>query len=241
MININNITYFDTETTGIKYNQDRLVSVFCENKKRGWYLNTLTNPEIEIPEGATNVHRITNEMVADKPLNKEVLNAIVNIFNDTCVISGYNILRFDVPLILNLCRENNIPINYKNYQYIDVYLLLKIAVDEEDLAKMGSLKLSSVYKYVTGKELKNAHDAKADVKATKVILKWLLNNYEVEDCLMLNHEYILGEPVSENYKFYTGKYPEKTVKDLLLTDKSYLSFLKSRNLLTFEQSINDLL
>ena len=29
--------------------------------------------------------------------------------------------------------------------------------------------------------------------------------YDVDDCLFLNHEYISGIPVSENYTFFTGK------------------------------------
>lgn len=237
-INIDNFTYFDTETTGVKYNQDKLVSVYCENKKKGWYLDSLTNPEIDIPESASNVHGITNDLVVDKPTNDVVLKSLLKIFDNSKVICGYNILRFDIPLIKNLCNSQNISFDEKSYSYVDVYYLLRIALSEEEINKIGPLKLGNVYKHITGKELTNAHDASVDVKATKKILKWILKNYDVSDCLILNYEYLMGSEVTESYKFFTGKYENYTVKELMKSDMAYLEFLKKRNHLKFDPSLN---
>jgi DNA polymerase III subunit epsilon len=238
-MNINKITFFDTETTGLDLNKDGLVSIYCENKKANWYLNTMTNPEIEISEESIAVHGITNEMVKDKPTNKEVLKSLVKIFNDTKIIGGYNILKFDLPIVINLCKSYNIDIDFKNYQYVDVYYLLKIVLSDEDQAKIGSLKLTNVYKYITNRTLKNAHDAEVDIRGTKRILKWILENYDVDDCLFLNHEYISGIPVSENYTFFTGKRTGYSVKELIAGDPRYLKWLQSKKLISFDDTVND--
>jgi DNA polymerase-3 subunit epsilon len=76
-MNINKITFFDTETTGLDLNNDGLVSIYCENRKANWYLDTMTNPEMEISEESIAVHGITNEMVSGKPTNKQILKALV--------------------------------------------------------------------------------------------------------------------------------------------------------------------
>lgn len=231
------MTFFDTETTGLDVKSDKLVSVYCENKKKKWYLNALTNPEMIIPTDASNVHHITNDKVIDSPTNRSVLVSLVTIFDDTKVIAGYNIMKFDMPLVINLCSMYNINIDFKSYKYVDVYHLLKVVLTKEDLEQIGSLKLSNVFKYVTGKDLQNAHDAESDVKGCKKVLDWVLNNYEVDDCIYLNHEYLAGQPVGLDYKFYTGKHPEKTVSDLITQDPKYLKFLESKGLLILDSSI----
>jgi DNA polymerase-3 subunit epsilon len=234
---VNRVTFFDTETTGVKYNQDKIVSVYCENKKKGWSMNVLSNPEMDIPEGASNVHGIYNEMLIDEPTNDVILDKLVNIFDDTLIIGGYNILKFDMPLVIHLCNSYNINIDYKKYEYLDVYFLLKVALNDEEINKIGSLRLGNVYKYVTGKELINAHDARMDIFATKRVYKWLNDNYDLDDCRLVNHEYLTGEPVSGDYKFLTGKRTGYTVNELLVHDKEYLTFMKNKNHLTFDSSI----
>jgi DNA polymerase-3 subunit epsilon len=235
---INKITFFDIETTGLDLENDGMVSIYCENKKHNHYINTITNPQMKISEESVAVHGITKEMVRNKPTNRQILKKLVKIFNDTKIIGGYNILKFDLPIVINLCKKYNIDIDFKNYQYVDVYYLLKIVLSEEDLAKIGSLKLTNVYKYITNRTLRNAHDAEVDIKATKKVLKWILDNYHVDDCLLLNYEYITTMPVSENYMFFTGKRTGYTVKELLDGDPRYLKWLRTKNLMKYDEGIN---
>jgi DNA polymerase III epsilon subunit-like protein len=234
----NKFTFFDTETTGLNIKKDRLVSVFCENKHKNWKMNVLTNPEIEISIGATKVHGIDNKVVKDKPFNKEVLKVLVKIFNDTKIICGYNIFKFDIPLVINLCKTENINIDYKNYKYIDVFLLLKYVLDDEERQDIGPLTLSNVYKYITKKELTNAHDAAADCYATKVVLDWIIDNYHVDDCLYLSHQYIKGENVDLDYIFFTGKKKDYTLKEVLETDVNYVKWMVSQGHLVLNPLIN---
>jgi len=237
MINLNKITYFDTETTGVKWNKDKIVSIFCENKHKGWMMNTITDPEVEIPIEASNVHKITNDMVKGKASNKEVLSVLTKIFDNTKIICGYNILKFDIPLVINLGKEHNVDIDYKSYKYIDVYFLIKFLLTQEEINKIGSLTLSNVYKFATGKDLTKAHEARADVMATKAILKWIIENYDVDDCLYLNYEYLINEEVSLNYKFYSGKRAGYTIEELLDLDKDYIKFMVNKNFIKLKSDI----
>ena len=73
------LCFFDLETTGTAISKDRIVEMAVlkllpdgSKEKKEWRVN----PEQPIPEEASNVHGITNEMVADKPtfkaLSKEI-------------------------------------------------------------------------------------------------------------------------------------------------------------------------
>lgn len=233
---LNKLTWFDLETTGKDINTAKIVSLYCDNKHRGWRINCLSNPETEISIEATKIHGIDSSMLIGKPTNKQVLAGLIKVWNDTGVIAGYNILNFDVPIVINICKAAGIPINYKNYLYVDVYKLVKIALDGETKEKIGSLRLESIYKFITGKEF-NAHDAKADVKATKVVLKWLLKEYDISDCLYLNYEYIKGESVGLSYKFLSGKREGYTVEELLNIDPKYLKWMQSKGYIKLNPSI----
>ncbi|MFC1467575.1 PolC-type DNA polymerase III [Verrucomicrobiota bacterium] len=65
-----NFIAFDTETTGIKPGQDRIIelgAVKFINGEPGDRFETLINPGVPIPPGASRVNGITDDMVADAP------------------------------------------------------------------------------------------------------------------------------------------------------------------------------
>jgi DNA polymerase-3 subunit epsilon len=67
---------FDTETTGIDHENEAIVEIGAVkfvNFEPGEAFSALVDPQREIPEDAIKVHGITNEMVAGKPLVKEVI------------------------------------------------------------------------------------------------------------------------------------------------------------------------
>ena len=59
----------------------------------------LVNPGRPIPPESTAIHKITDEMVADKPTFKELAKIIAKDI-EGCDIAGYNSNRFDVPLLM---------------------------------------------------------------------------------------------------------------------------------------------
>ncbi|MFT3931260.1 MAG: DNA polymerase III subunit epsilon [Spongiibacteraceae bacterium] len=73
----------DTETTGLEHAQGhRLIEVGCvelvNRKLTGRHFHRYINPEREIDAGAIEVHGITNEMLADKPLFAHIVDELID-------------------------------------------------------------------------------------------------------------------------------------------------------------------
>lgn len=95
---------FDTETTGADPRSDRIVELggaYLQGTTRlGPPLRALVNPGIYIPAGATNVHGIRNEDVAEAPPWPAVAAKFHTHLTDLePVLTGYNLHGFDEPLV----------------------------------------------------------------------------------------------------------------------------------------------
>ncbi|HHX83085.1 MAG TPA: DNA polymerase III subunit epsilon, partial [Pseudomonadaceae bacterium] len=76
----------DTETTGLDPAQGhRIIELGCvellNRKLTGRHLHVYINPEREVEAGALEVHGITNEFLADKPLFAAVADSIIEFVN----------------------------------------------------------------------------------------------------------------------------------------------------------------
>ena len=90
------IVFYDVETTGIDPEKDRLVAIAVRKHfpdADSQIGVTLINPGIPIPESATEIHGITNEMVADAKPFSAIAQQFYR-FMSGCDFAGYNI-RFD--------------------------------------------------------------------------------------------------------------------------------------------------
>jgi len=73
----------DTETTGLEPSQGhRIIEVGCveliDRKLTGNHFHCYIKPEREIDQGAIEVHGITNEFLADKPLFKDIAEELLS-------------------------------------------------------------------------------------------------------------------------------------------------------------------
>jgi len=71
------LAIIDLETTGINLGSDRIVEIAIvkimqDGKKT--VKRKLINPEMQIPQGSTDIHGITNEMIRDAPAFRQVAN-----------------------------------------------------------------------------------------------------------------------------------------------------------------------
>ena len=88
------IVFLDTETTGLYPPMDKIVEIAIIDGNGKILLNSLVNPEREIPLEVINIHRIDNEMVKSSPILKNLEPELFEILNDKKLIV-YN-LSFDI-------------------------------------------------------------------------------------------------------------------------------------------------
>jgi DNA polymerase-3 subunit epsilon len=96
----------DTETTGL-YDAE-IVEIAIVNHKGEPLLNTLIKPSIPIPAEVTEIHGITDEMVADAPTFPEVYSRIVEVLENKRILI-YN-SEFDIKILNYCCHLHGLPI-----------------------------------------------------------------------------------------------------------------------------------
>jgi len=88
---------FDLETTGVESHEDRIVQMAMHIFRPDGTVDewtSLVNPLRTIPEGATKVHGITNDMVKDAPTFKSMAGNLHGGFTNAD-FGGYNV-KFDL-------------------------------------------------------------------------------------------------------------------------------------------------
>ena len=102
--NLNSLFPFvvvDTETTGLKPTGNDIIEISAIRFEKGFTpvscFSTLLKPRNPIPEDATRVNNITDEMVQDKPSFSQVAESFSSYISD-CNVVGHN-LEFDLKFI----------------------------------------------------------------------------------------------------------------------------------------------
>src|SRR5437016_1356762 len=88
--------FYDTETTGIRSEKDRVIELAAYDPERGCSFEQLINPGCPIPAEATAIHHITNEMVAQAPTFGEVSDAFIQFCEGDVVLIAHNNDAFDL-------------------------------------------------------------------------------------------------------------------------------------------------
>ncbi len=92
---------FDLETTGINVNRDQIIEISSLKVVQGKVVkefSTLVNPHRHIPEAASAVNHITDELVADAPELEEALGNFLSFIGDGILV-GHNIHNFDTNFV----------------------------------------------------------------------------------------------------------------------------------------------
>jgi DNA polymerase III subunit epsilon len=163
------ICFFDLETTGTVIGTDRIVEIAIlkvsgEGQEK---YHTRVNPEMEIPQGAIDVHGISNEDVQDKPTLKEIALDVKK-FMSGCDVGGYNSNFFDIPLLYFEMNRVNIPIDFSTARFIDAGVIFK---------RMEARTLSAAVQFYLGREHEGAHGALSDTEATFEVVKEMRLRY----------------------------------------------------------------
>ena len=164
------IAFIDLETTGVSLSTDRIVEIAMvkilpDGNKQA--KRKLLNPQIPIPQSATDIHGITDAMVKDATTFKQSANEIKQ-FIDGCDLGGYNSNRFDIPMLMEEFLRAEMDIDLSRQKMVDVQHIFYV---------MEPRTLSAAYKFFCNKELENAHSAEADINATIEVLEAQLDRY----------------------------------------------------------------
>jgi len=164
------VVFFDLETTGINTTSDRIVEIsLLKVLPNGTEISKTykVNPQMDIPAESTAIHGISNEDVKDCPTFKMLAKELVSMIEDSD-IGGYNSNKFDIPLLAEEFIRAGTDFDLKNRRFIDVMVIFM---------KKEPRNLEAAYKFYCNKDLKDAHSALADTKATYEVFKSQLDRY----------------------------------------------------------------
>ncbi len=154
---------FDLETTGISCMQDRVVEISAIKVIGGQVaeeFSSLVNPERPIPFRASQVNGITDEMVKDAPVFRDVLKDFLAFIGDLPLV-GHNIHSFDLKFLYRDC-ENYYGQLIAN-DYVDTLKMSRICLPE--LKKHSLTDLAAFY----GISTRGAHRALNDCRMNRAV------------------------------------------------------------------------
>jgi DNA polymerase III subunit epsilon len=223
------LAFIDLETTGINLGTDRIVEIaivkiLTDGTKS--IKRKLINPGMPIPEGASDVHGITNEMVKDAPVFKQVAQELKQML-DGCDLAGYNSNRFDIPLLMEEFLRAEVDFDMKNRKLLDVQNIFH---------KMEPRTLSAAYKFYCSKNLEGAHGAEVDATATYEILEAQIERYPELGNNIDSILKIIGEDQIVDFArrfvmdngvevFNFGKFKGRPVADVLKSEPQYYDWM----------------
>ncbi len=182
---------FDIETTGLSPQNDRITEIGAVKIKNGEIIETfseLINPKISIPDNIQKLTGITNNMVFNKPLIKEILPKFVEFIGD-CPLVAHN-APFDWGFINYNAQKLGIKIANS---VIDTLQLSRIL-----LPQLKKHKLNIICEHLNIK-LENHHRASDDATATAFMFINFIEKLKEKNLTDIEHINSIGSSAT-NYK-----------------------------------------
>ena len=224
------LAFIDIEATGTNVSTDRIVEIAIIKVLPDGNRTTkrkLLNPQIPIPQVCIDLHGITNEMVKDAPVFKQVAQEIKQ-FLDGCDLSCYNAYRLDIPLLMEEFIRADVDFEMKGRRVIDVQKIFH---------QMEQRTLSAAYKFYCQKTLEGAHGAEIDATATVEILNAQIDKYPQlgnnpdsilkaigeESIIDYARRFVFDDKGIEIFNF--GKHKGRPVADVLKAEPQYYDWM----------------
>lgn len=230
------LVVLDLETTGTWIEKDKIVEIAMIKTSPGGqetsYHKTV-NPTIPIPPVVSELINIKDEDVKNAPKFEEIAGEVLEFVKD-CDFGGFNVERFDLPLLERELTDSGHIFIWKTSKIYDAQKVYHLNEKRD---------LTAAYKFYCGKNLENAHSALADTKATLEILQAQVKKYaEGEEGLSAldKFNYKAREEFYDedrrfrwwNGKLYMmfGKYARRySLQEVAKKDKDYLAWILSAN------------
>ncbi len=164
------LAFFDIEATGSSPRADRIIELAIVKILPSGGHSThryRINPQMPIPPEATRVHGLTDTDVAGCPTFMDVAQDVHHVFVDAD-LAGYNILRFDIPLLTEEFLRAGRSFSTDGRRIIDVQRIFHRR-EPRDLA--------AALLFYCGQTHHGAHGAEADVLATIRVLQGQFARY----------------------------------------------------------------
>jgi len=225
------LAFLDLETTGLSTRDDRIIEIaILRISPEGDVIEKSRrfNPGIPINPDATTVHGITDEDVSKEEPFYARSKALLEIL-DPCDLAGFNIRRFDLPMLIAEFRRAQIEFDYKSRKVIDVQNIFH---------KEEPRDLSAAARFYLECNHEEAHSALGDVRITADVLAAQIQHYpnlprNIEALNQYCDEFFpirtaLNEWFEERdggYVLRKGKHRNKTLSEVALTAPDYLQWM----------------
>lgn len=170
----NALVVLDLETTGTWVDRDRIIEIAmikCMPEGEREIYDKKINPGMPIPPVVKELTGISDEDVKSAPAFKDVAVEILA-FMDGCDIAGFNVERFDLPLLQREAHDAGLKFNWDGVKVYDAQKVFHINEKRD---------LTAAYNFYCKKSLENAHSALADTQATLEILEAQISKYDKND------------------------------------------------------------
>ncbi|MBF0533283.1 MAG: 3'-5' exonuclease, partial [Candidatus Omnitrophica bacterium] len=164
------LVVLDLETTGTWVEKDKIIEIAMVRLApdgRQDIFEKRVNPGIPIPAVVTQLTGISDADVSDAAPFNEIAGLALEFIGDAD-LAGFNIERFDLPLLERELREAGQGFEWKSRNIFDAQKIYHLHEKRD---------LSAAYAFYCQKPLVNAHAALADVNATLEILQAQLKRY----------------------------------------------------------------
>ncbi|MCH9811628.1 DUF3820 family protein [bacterium] len=213
--------YYDTETTGLKPDSDKIIEIALYDATKKTSLCSFVNPGMPIPAESTSITGITDAMVKDAPSFKEVAEQMIEFCEGEVVLIAHNNDNFDKHFLK--AEFAAAKVSLPNYPYIDT---LKWARKyRPDLPKYSLQYLRELY----GVDANNAHRALDDVMVMKEVFEKMIGDLSIEEVFRLLHQ--KSGPITQ---MPFGKHRGTPLSKV---PKNYLSWLSKSGALDKEDNL----
>jgi DNA polymerase III subunit epsilon len=164
------LVILDIESTGVNPRSDRIVELALVKLMPGGSQEIHTfrvNPEMPIPPEVTAIHHITDQDVANAPTFKTLAPGLYKLL-DGCDLGGYNVIRFDIPMLIEEFLRASINFSMDTRRAIDAQ---RIYHKREPRDLKAALAFYCDELYLEG------HSAEADALATLRVFEGQFQRY----------------------------------------------------------------
>lgn len=226
------IIFIDIEGTGLSITKDRIVEICFMKLNPDGSRETQThrlNPEMPIPQEVIKIHGICDDDVCDAPTFKQKAKEFFTYIGNAD-LSGFNILRYDLPILMEEFLRVNLELDLSKRKVIDVQKIFHT---------MEKRTLEAAYSFYCGKDHIDSHSAEGDTIATFEVLEAQLERYEQLKNTVDDLDKFLGQPTMKMVDlegrmlrrkdgkeiFNFGKHKGKCVEDVFNKEPNYYDWM----------------